>query len=168
MSRWRAAWVLGMAVVLAGCGFHLRGATVLPEAMTRTELRGAEVEGPLGVEVAQVLRNAGGALVGPGEGATAVLVVANERVHRRVASVNAAGNASEYELRYVLTAALDAPDGEALAPQQTVTVVRTYNYDTSNVLGASNEEELLMVEMRRQAVRQLLRQINRQAQTPAP
>ncbi|MCK9532652.1 MAG: LPS assembly lipoprotein LptE [Gammaproteobacteria bacterium] len=168
MSPLRAALLLVLSAALAGCGFHLRGATVLPEAMTRTELRGAAVDGPLSVEVAQVLRNAGGAVVGPGEGATAVLHVANERVHRRVASVNAAGNASEYELRYVLTAALNAPDGEILAPQQTVTVVRTYNYDTSNVLGASNEEELLLVEMRRQAVRQLLRQINRQAQTAAP
>jgi LPS-assembly lipoprotein len=164
MNRARAALVLSLAFFLGGCGFHLRGATVLPEPMTRTELSGATTEGPLGIEIAQVLRSAGGALVGPGEGGTAVLHIVSERMNRRVASVGAGGKASEYELRYVLTAALRTPEGEILAPQQSVTVVRTYGFDPNNVLGASNEEELLRNEMRRQAVRQLLRQFNRRLQ----
>ncbi|MFA5530100.1 MAG: LPS assembly lipoprotein LptE [Thiohalomonadaceae bacterium] len=164
MSRWRAVWVLGLAAALAGCGFHLRGAAVLPEEMVRTELRGALPEGPLGIELAQVLRNAGGALVGPGEGGTAVLHIVNERFDRRVASVGAAGKASEYELRYALKAVLRTPEGKNMAPQQSAVVVRTYGFDPANVLGASNEEELLRGEMRRQAVRQLLRQFNQALQ----
>ncbi|MGE0081727.1 MAG: LPS assembly lipoprotein LptE [Thiohalomonadaceae bacterium] len=164
MSRLGAAWVLGLAVVLTGCGFHLRGATVLPEEMLRTELRGAVSEGPLGIEIAQVLRNAGGALVGPGEGGTAVLHIVNERFDRRVASVGSAGKASEYELRYALNAVLRTPEGDNMAPPQSVVVMRTYGFDPANVLGASNEEELLRGEMRRQAVRQLLRQLNQALQ----
>lgn len=160
MNRLRTGLVLFLVTALAGCGFHLRGAVALPEAMTRTELRGAPPEGPLGIEIAQVLRNAGGTLVGPGEGGTAVMHIVSERFDRRVASVGETGKASEYELRYVLTAALRTPDDKALMPEQSVAVVQTYGFDPANVLGSSNEEELLRGEMRRQAVRQLMRQIN--------
>lgn len=165
MSRWCVAWVLSLSVMLAGCGFHLRGASVLPAEMVRTELRGAAPEGPLGIEIAQVLNNAGGALVGPGEGGTAVLHIVNEHFDRRVASVGAAGKASEYELRYTLSAVLRTPEGDNIAPEQAVSVMRTYGFDPANVLGASNEEEFLREEMRRQAVRQLLRQLSQALQS---
>jgi LPS-assembly lipoprotein len=148
------------ALLLSGCGFHLRGAVDLPEAMARTELRGVDPHGELATEIESVLVDAGARVVMAGESADAVLEIAGERFDRRVASVDSVGKASQYELRYVLSGVLrGAADGKPLTHSQNATAVRLLNADSANALGTSSEEEMLRREMRRDAVRQLIRQL---------
>jgi LPS-assembly lipoprotein len=147
------------ALLLSACGFHLRGAVALPEAMARTELRGVDPYGELATEIGAVLADAGAQVVASGEGASAILHISGERFARRVASVDSSGKASQYELRYVLSGVLREPDGGPLAPARDATVVRLLNADSDNALGTSTEEEMLRREMQRDAVRQLIRQL---------
>jgi len=147
---------------LVACGFHLRGAVVLPPQMERTQLVGIDARSALAEEIRTALENAGARVVEVD--ATAQLVISGEREARRLLSVGSTGRASEYELTYQFSYELRAPaqdkTGEAitvvLLPQQTMSLNRDYSFDPDNVLGKGEEEALLLREMRAFAVRQML------------
>lgn len=147
------------SLFLSACGFHLRGAAVLPPAMSETLLEGTDRHGPLGDEIANALSVAGGQLVSGRESATAVLRILGERSDRRVLSVGADRKVDEYELHYQITYQLLSPKGEVLVPQQTVNAVRDYQFSSAEVLGKEREEETLRSEMRGYAVRQMLQRL---------
>jgi len=157
-SRGRLVSLLA-AVLLAGCGFHLRGAAVVPEVMERTYLQGVPVDSALAQEVEAVVEGAGGKVVQRLADATAILQLGSERTDRRIASVDASGKVREYALHYSLPFSLLSPGGDVLLAERTVETSRSYNFDAGNVLGAGSEEALLLREMRGFAVRQMLRQV---------
>lgn len=148
-----------MSGALTACGFHLRGAVVLPEEMERTYLQGVPVDSALAEEVKAVLDSSGGAVVTRLADATAILQLGGERTDRRVASVDSSGKVREYSLRYSLPFTLLTPAGDVLLPTRTVQTARSYNFDPDNVLGAGTEEAVLLREMRGFAVRQMIRQV---------
>lgn len=153
-----AAAAFAVAVLLGGCGFHLRQPIVLPDSMSRMQVQGAEPHGELVYELGDALAESGAQVVSAGEPAGAVLQILADRFQSVVASVDETGRASEYELRYTLTASLREPAGETLVPSKTV-LVRKLLAVNPNALGTSSEEEVLQREMRRDGVHQLLRQL---------
>jgi LPS-assembly lipoprotein len=155
----RGAAVAALAVLLAGCGFHLRQPIVLPESMARVQVQGTEPHGELVYELGDALAESGAQVVSAGEPAGAILQVLADRFQSVVASVNEKGRATEYELRYTLTASLREPGGETLVPAKTVLVRKLLAVNPRNALGTSSEQEVLQREMRRDGVRQLLRQL---------
>lgn len=150
--------ILLLCASIAACGFHLRGAVTLPEAMARTELRGVAEGSALAAEIGAVLAQSGGDLVTAAGAPTSTLEVLGERSERRVASVDSAGKVNQYELRYELRARL-VDEGVVLVPEQSVSASRLLDFNGNAVLGAADEEEMLRREMRGQAVRQLIRQL---------
>ena len=162
-GEWRRAAVFLLLAtcflsLATGCGFRLRGAVVLPEAMQETHLTGVSQHSPLGREINQALSGAGGRLVGK-EAASAVLTILNEDYNRRVLSVGSDRRAREYSLNYSLQFALYAPDGSVLVSPQTVNASREYRFDRANVLSSGGEEDVLKKEMREYGVRQMFRQL---------
>jgi LPS-assembly lipoprotein len=161
-------WMLLVCCFLfltAGCGFHLRGAVALPPAMESTYIAGAE-NSPLYYELESALLAAGGKVVEEADAATAILTIQSERYGRRVASVDSAGRASEYELSLHVLYSLRSGDGEVIARPDEVLVLRDYRFDPDNVLASGSQEETLRSEMRRYAVREILQRLSR-AQEPA-
>lgn len=168
-SEWRraAAFLLLATFILSlatGCGFRLRGAVVLPEAMQETHLTGVSRHSPLGREINQALASAGGRLVEQAA-ATAVLTILNEGYNRRVLSVGSDRRAREYSLNYSLRFALYAPDGSVLVSPRTVNASREYQFDRANVLSSGGEEDVLKKEMREYGVRQMFRQLRAMMRT---
>lgn len=156
--RFVALAAVGIAILLTGCGFHLRGAVELPESMQRTYLQGVPPDSALAAEIAAVLESSGGEVVGRLADATAILQVGQEETDRRIASVDSSGKAREYALRYSLPFTLLNPAGDVVL-RRSVQTTRSYNFDPANVLGAGTEEAVLVREMRGFAVRQMLRQV---------
>lgn len=164
---------MALALLAGGCGFHLRGGEGLPPQMERLLLLGTPVPGPLGNEIQFAVVAAGASLVTDPGVVTARLHILGERIDQRVLTVDAAGRASEYELRYELRYRLLGPDGSALVPEQRVTSVRDYRFDPNNVLGKEQEQTVLTAEMRRFAVGRMLAQLRlavqqRDGDAPAP
>lgn len=158
--------VLFLALVSAGCGFHLRGAVdvTLPPEMQHTALQGAAPESRLGDMVRSGLEQLGAGLAETTDAATAVLSL-GERLQRRVVSVDNAGRANEYELHYQLRFAVHDAAGSVLAPDQAIDVYRSYLFDPTQILAGANEEAQLRDEMQAAAVAQMLRRIERGAQS---
>lgn len=135
--------------------------------MARTFIAVAE-NSPLYYELESALLAAGGQVVDTPEVATAILTIHGERYGRRVVSVDSAGRASEYELSLRVSYSLSAPDGEILAKRDEVSMLRDYRFDPDNVLASGAQEAMLQTEMRRYAVRQLLRRLQSLTRSPRP
>ena len=134
---------LVLAVLAAGCGFHLRGAVDLPPAFAAIHLTGPAAAGATGRALAAALAEGGARTVATRGEADAVLEVIAAAARRRVASVDAQGRATEYELRHTLTFRVTDGEGRELLPEQTVVRTGDFLFNPDNVLGAADEEALL-------------------------
>jgi LPS-assembly lipoprotein len=146
--------------VVAGCGYHLRGAVQWPPELDPVYIQGLGKQHPAVVELRQVLQAQDLAVNDVATDARAIVRILSEDINRRVASLNTAGVVSEYELVYRLKFAVDDMEGKALLPEQVIEVRRVHTVDTSQVVAKSAEEELLRQKMRAEAVRQLIRRLS--------
>ena len=152
--RMRAAAVIALCTLLAGCGFQLRGAQVLPP-----DLGALHVAAPplIQAESEFFLEGSDTRLLPGREGADVVLTIANERYDRRVLSVDPdTGKEREFELAYTVDVNAVTRDGRTLLAPQSVTLLRDYVFDRDALLGSGREEITLRDEMRRDAVQQIM------------
>ncbi len=168
-GRWIAQGLLAALVLLAaGCGFHLRGSqgdfAALPPVMVKGE-------GAAMAELRRALLSAETPVVEDASQARLVVIIVDERRERRASAVGTTGRVQEYELNYTVRFRVDDPAGAALAPEQSVTVQRSYSFDSTDVNAKSNEEDGLYRDMVFDTVRQILirlQAINASLQQPAP
>lgn len=143
-----------LAGLLAGCGFELRGANVLPPDLRNLYVVANQ---DLQYEVAAFLETSDTNLVKSREQADVVLSILNPRYDRRVLSVDPnTGKEREFEIVYTVDVNAVDKQGRSLIAPQPVSLLRDFIFDTEAVIGASREEAVLQVEMRRDAVQQIL------------
>ncbi len=148
--------VFMLMLLLTACGYHLRGAIQLPEALQKIYVRGASAE--LTNTIARTFRSASGELVATAAEAGMILNVINEDYQRRTISIDSSGYSNEYDLVYRLTFDLLDNQGVVLISAQTIEVSKSYfNTQSSNtVLSKGNEEAVLRKELYSQAVRSVI------------
>ncbi len=159
---------LATATLVSACGFNLRGSG---------RQSGSQFVGQIFVEgegsVLRALRNALTAqevqFAAFRKEADTVVIISGEVLSRRVASISASGRVSEYELLHsidlltlrsndgVKAGELTAEDTDKQA--QTVSVIRDYTYDQTDVLAKDDEERILRAEMSDELVRHLVLRI---------
>ena len=151
----------GTALLLAGCGFRLRGSN-LSFAFQSLRLN-APAESPVVVNVADLLRasgvrvvGAGGAPVVAGEAQDVVLSVLQDQRERVVVGTTAAGQVRELQLRHRFRFQLRTPAGKELIAATELMQERELSFTETQVLGKEMEEELLYTDMQDAVVRQLL------------
>jgi len=157
--------LLLFVLLLSGCGFHLRGAVVLPQSMSNTVIAGSD-RSELYYEIENALRNAGGTVAQSVDATTSVLTVNSQRINRRVLSVDSQGRDAEYELVLNLVFSLRDSLGNQIADREKVTVNRDFSFDPDNVLSKSEEEASLRSEMLRQGVAQMIRRLHALSRHP--
>lgn len=161
MSLFKHALLLCLAMLLAACGFHLRGAPELPPQMARTYIDTKDPYSLFYRFLREELTAAGVELVDSAAAANAVFSILSDETDQRVLSVSARNVPREYEVYYSVYFTLQSNDGLLLEPQlQTGT--RDYTYDETQVLGKSREEELLREAIARDLVRIVLIQLSSQ------
>ena len=154
--------VLLMVVIVAGCGFHLRGDIVLPALYERVQVVSVGAS-DVGRALSEALENVGSQIVSSPEVSTAVVTVLSSGTQRR--ALNVGGKAiREYELQLDISFVVQDNKGVQLAEQQTVSVIRNYQNDPNDVLGKDNEEQVIRQEMMRPAIIQVLRRMKAIAQ----
>jgi LPS-assembly lipoprotein len=148
--------VFMLMLLLTACGYHLRGAIQLPEALQKIYVRGASAE--LTNAIARTFRSASGELVATAAEAGMILNVINEDYQRRTISIDSSGYSNEYDLVYRLTFDLLNNQGAVLISAQTIEVSKSYfNEQSGNtVLSKGNEEVVLRKELYSQAVRSVI------------
>lgn len=147
--------LLAAAILLAGCGFKLRGALDLPE-----DIRTVHVTAPseLRDNLLALLESDGISASTSITEADASIAVSSEQFSRRVLSIDpATGKEREIELAYTFAFGVSRGDSPTAIENGTINLLRNYVFDPGSVIGSSNEEDLLRKEMRRDAARQLMR-----------
>ncbi|MEJ2387274.1 MAG: LPS assembly lipoprotein LptE [Chromatiaceae bacterium] len=144
-----------LGLVLAGCGFHLRGALPIPSSLNPMYIQ-APSGSPVRAALVDSLQGSQVRLAPAPKDARIVLRISNESRSSRVVAVDRNGLVLAYELH--LRVAFDAVNakGREIVPQSTLDLVRTYNNPDVQVLGKQLESDLIYEDLVRDAADRIL------------
>lgn len=148
------------AAVLAGCGFHLRGAgsSKLPYQTMHIALpETAEVN----IWLQRYIRASGSTQIAPdAKSAEAIFQQLGDSRQKSILSVNAQGRVREYRLQLTYTFRVVNQKGQVLVPPNEIALSRDISFDDSNVLAKDLEEGLLWRDMNNDLVNQIMRRLS--------
>ena len=149
--------LLLLGSLIGGCGFHLRKPVDLPAGMDQIYVKGLPRGSRFVNYLDQTIKLSDGQVIHESSAAGLILNVYKDQMDRREVSLSQTGKANEYELTYSLDYDLQLPDGKIVLPRQSIQVIRDYFNPQINVIGKSEEEDVIRDEMYREAARTLLR-----------
>lgn len=157
--------VIGLFVLmlLNGCGFKLRGAYELPQAMQVTYIESVQSNSTLTRSLVRALKASDIKIAQQAADDIAVLTLFKENRSKRIVSVDARGRAREYTLTYAISFQVKAVDADFEIESQEVRIDRDFVFDTEDVLGNSREESKLYEEMQQDLVRLILLRLQSKA-----
>ncbi|CCN82330.1 putative LPS-assembly lipoprotein RlpB precursor (Rare lipoprotein B) [Vibrio nigripulchritudo SFn27] len=154
----RASVLILLTTLLSACGFHFRDTYFLPEELSEISFTSFDSYGPLTRYVRAELDLNGVKAVPPREDIPN-LHLTGESNGERTLSLYQNSRAAEYELTYAATYRVTVP---GIGSQSfTTTVNRSFLDNPLTALAKSTEKEMIIDEMRKQASRQILRQMAR-------
>lgn len=154
----RAAWATAPLMLLAGCGFHLRGQTPLPAVVASPFVESGDHYSPLYAALDKRLRAAGATPAVDAATATAVIRLHVDDTGRELLSVTADNKPGEYEVYYAAEFSVSSGATELL-PRNQVKLTRDYGYDESAVLAKEHEEQSLRIALAGEIADLILRRL---------
>jgi LPS-assembly lipoprotein len=151
-------------VLLAACGFQLRGAASLPfETVHIQATSGSQFANQL----RRVITNGSQTRVvdNPKE-AQATVQLLDEAREKTILSLSGGGRVREYQLRYRVSYRLVGRDNRESIARTEIALSRDLSYNDNDTLSKESEEALLYRDMQTDAVSQMLRQLQA-ARVPA-
>jgi LPS-assembly lipoprotein len=156
--------LLFIAVLLAGCSFHLRGQEGMP--FEKLYLSAANPNSPFIKELRRNLVANKLKLVNSAEQADVVLNIVSEIPSQQILSLSASGLVNEFQLFYrVSVRAYDLKQQEWI-PAEEFVMHRDYYYDNNNILAMEAESNLLYQSMRSDMAQQIVRRLSRAKPQP--
>jgi LPS-assembly lipoprotein len=156
----RSVWLLGAALLLAACGFHLEGRVPLPEPLRKPYIRTSDQQSDFIQSLRRQMLISGAHPVDSPDQATAVVAILDDSVTPRVLSVSAQNRPTEYQVTYTVRFAVSVGGRELLPPQQ-VSSVRSYSFDESLLLAKEHEEAILQQAMGEDLANIVMRRLSR-------
>jgi LPS-assembly lipoprotein len=154
----KQAILLAALLLLGGCGFHMQGATVVPEEMKRTYIATEDEYSVFYRELRRQLEENGVEVVSSSLEASSTLSVHLDKTGQRVLSVSARNVPTEFEVFYSIEYSV-ASGETSLQPRQFINLTRDYTYDETLVLGKAHEEQVLREAIAADLARTILRQL---------
>lgn len=156
--RWRPALAaLITALLVAGCGFQLRGQSTLP--FETLHVAGAT---PMLVELKRnVAAGTQTKLVEQVAGAAAIFEIVAEAREKVILSLDTAGRVREYQLRYRVGFRVHDGKGQSWIPTSEIVLTRDISFNDAQIIAKENEEALLYRDMQTDMVQQIVRRLAR-------
>ena len=159
--------LLMLVLLLAGCGFHLRGQGAFALPFQTLHIQSTNNYTPFIGELKRAIQAAGVRIAESPDDAQLTLHIVSEVEGKQILSLSAAGRVREYQLRFSISfRAYDQMQQEYL-PAGEIVLLRNLSYDDAQVMAKEQEEILLYQNMRSDAVQQMLRRLNH-AKPPQP
>ncbi len=151
------AWIVLLAgLILAGCGFHLRGQSSLPFASAHVEASPGSAIAPL---LLQSLRLNGKQVVDSPRAAEVTIRLERELKGKEILSLSGGGKVREFRLSQRVTLSAYDRGGRVLLAPTELTLTRDTSYDDAQALAKEAEEAQLMRDMEQEMLRQILRRL---------
>ncbi len=152
MKSIRLILIFFILIVVAGCGFHLRGEAVLPQQLQTLYLQSNNPYGSFTKSLRRSLTASNVALVNSAAEANYTLRILSETITTTSATVSSSTNVKSNRLLLAVSYAIYDKKGQAIVGPETVTTQETVTLNTTQLLGASHEQQQTEQEMRRNAV----------------
>ena len=156
MSSSRAALTV-LALLLAGCGFQLRGVAdvpfeslYLPNATT-----GIALDLKRNIQAGTRVK-----VVDDAKGAQAVMHFTEETRQKEILSLTGTGRVREFQLRYRVGFRVSDNKGGDYVPQNTIILTRDVTFNDTEILAKEQEEQLLFRDMQSDMVQQIMRRLS--------
>ena len=151
--------ILGVLLVgsllLSACGFQLRGLAQL--SFHNIFIQGSTLS--ISKDLKKSLEINGVKVVTDSEDAELMLELLSEASDKRILSIGGDGKVSEYALSYQVSFRTRAATNPLWGEVQTVQASRNFSYNDANLLGKADEEVMLISDMHKDAMRELLRRL---------
>lgn len=152
----RALITILMALLVAACGFQLRGAQPLPFSSLYVPAETWET----GALLKRNIRALGSTqLVETPQEAQAVFTLIGEAREKNILSLSGTGRVREYQLRYRLAFRVHDLKGREFISPTEIVLVRDISFSDERVLAKEQEEALLYRDMQNDMVQQLMRRM---------
>ena len=149
--------LLCAAMLLCGCGFHLRGSSA------QTNIASAYVRGAEGVdvtsEVTAALSRSGVHLLDMPTGAAVVIDLLEEQQNTRTLSYTQRATTAESQLELAVRFKVAGADDKVLIEERWARATRTYLVDTNNLVGSAQQETVLHGELVTDVAQQIIRSL---------
>ncbi|MDO5654140.1 MAG: LPS assembly lipoprotein LptE [Brachymonas sp.] len=155
--QWMAFAGFAAALVLAGCGFRLRGlgeTYQYPFQSIYIAGASAQVNALKRMLAAQKV-----VVTDKAEGADAVLAVLDDREESESSALSTSAQVREVELRRYFNFSLTDANGQVLIENAPISLRRFVSYNESQASAKSQEFEILFRDMRNDVVQQVLRRL---------
>ena len=140
---------------LTACGFHLRGSYNIPSTIKHLELK-LNTNSALYLPLRDSLQQAGIQL----DNSDYSLEILEDSLNKQTTNTDSRAKAAEYTLYYTVVYHLKNNESKATYPERRLLLRRSYQYDTTAIVGKTAEEETLVRELYQDAAQQILRQLS--------
>ncbi len=149
--------LLAAALLLASCGFHLRGTAPMPFNSMYVQAASTSL---LATQLRRAVRTGSGTQIADRpDQAQVILQIVSELQEKQILSLSGGGRVSEYQLRYRVSFRLTDGKNREHIPASELVLKRDYTYSDAQALSKDSEEALLYRDMRNDAVQQLVRRL---------
>jgi LPS-assembly lipoprotein len=149
--------LLAAALLLAGCGFQLRGSATVP--FDTLYIPGAT--GGIALDLKRNIEAGTQAkVVNDPKAAEAILELFGENREKIILSLTGTGRVREFRLRYTVNYRVHDGKGAEYVPRTIVQLTRDVTYSDTEILAKEAEEQLLFRDMQSDLVQQILRRLS--------
>jgi LPS-assembly lipoprotein len=143
-------------VVLAGCGFRLRGTADVPfqTLYVPNATSGIALDLKRNIQAGTYAR-----VVDDPKGADAVLQFTEETRQKEILSLTGTGRVREFQLRYRVGFRVHDGKGADYVPASTIQLTRDVTFNDAEILAKEAEEQLLFRDMQSDMVQQIMRRL---------
>lgn len=142
-------------ISLTACGFHLRGSYHIPPELQQLTVQLSTVS-PLSAPLSQRLKQSGIQL----NQADYRLVILEDKLSKQATNIDSRAKAAEYSLYYQVRYVLQNSEQQNVSEERKLLLRRSYQYDTTAIVGKTAEEETLIKELYEEAATQITRQLS--------
>jgi LPS-assembly lipoprotein len=148
--------LLFFLIVLAGCGFRLRGTAEVPFQT----LYVPNADSGIALDLKRnVQAGTQAKVVDDPQKAEAVLAFSNENREKNILSLTGTGRVREFQLKYSVGFRVHDGKGGDYIPQTTIALTRDITFSDTEVLAKEAEEQLLFRDMQSDMVQQIMRRL---------
>jgi LPS-assembly lipoprotein len=151
-------------MLLAGCGFQLRGRAGMPFKSIYLDTPNAK--SLLVNELRRDLESSKVTLADTAEHGEVVLNIISENPDKQILTLNSSGHVTEYRLVYRVSLRAYDHKKQNWIPAEVLELRRDFSYDDSLVLAKESEESLLSNSMRIEMADQIVRRLSRAKPQP--